>query len=241
LRAHLWSTANTLDMIPLLGPPGPGSITGSHPAILVAVSAGLVILDADPVWLPSAGSQPAWCEALVQVPGWARPMRAYSIDLPSDSSVEQRSQADRLATRVAELGELAVAGGNWNSYGRADVISPSGLNTVSLPLRPLRMRYDPQNRTLTPNYDVHDVLTSIGMEEAVALLHSRKGDLEDLTPDGTVWRTDRIYMTKDIAGAATRYISQDIGDSDHQAQMLILDGLTAARAFPPGPGRQPAM
>jgi WXG100 family type VII secretion target len=47
------------------------------------------------------------------IPGWAQSLRAYSVDLPWRSSVEQRSQADRLATRIAELaqvGELAVAG-----------------------------------------------------------------------------------------------------------------------------------
>jgi hypothetical protein len=43
--------------------------------------------------------------------------------------MEQRSQADRLATRIAELaevGELAVAGGNWQRV----------LSTASRPPRP---------------------------------------------------------------------------------------------------------
>jgi len=138
-------------------------------AVLVAVSEGLVIEDASPVWPSGDGPQPAWCEALVQVPGWAQSLRAYSVDLPWRSSVEQRSQADRLATRIAELGrlgELAVAGGNWNSYGRADPVMPATLGTAPHHLRPSRMRYSPQDGNLTPNYDVHDVLASVELEDA---------------------------------------------------------------------------
>jgi hypothetical protein len=108
----------------------------------------------------------------VRVPGWARSLRAYSVDLPWRSSVEQRSEADRLATRIAELaeaGELAVAGGNWNSYGRADLIMPAALEGAPLYLRPSRMRYSPQDQNLTPNYDVHDVLAGVGMEDAAAV------------------------------------------------------------------------
>jgi len=48
-----------------------GSSVGSHPAVLVAVSEGLAIEDASPAWPPGDGTQPAWCEVLVQVSGWA--------------------------------------------------------------------------------------------------------------------------------------------------------------------------
>jgi hypothetical protein len=99
-RGHLWTTANTLGMIPLPGSPGPGPATIGCTAILVAVSAGLLILDAGPDWPSQAGVQPAWCEALVQVPGWLHPLRACSVDLSRRSSVEQRSQADHLASRI---------------------------------------------------------------------------------------------------------------------------------------------
>ena len=240
LRVHLWTTANTLGMIPLLGPPSPGTIAGNHPAVLVDASAGLVILDAGPAWQPGAGAQPAWCEALVQVPGWAHLLRAYSVDLPWRSSVQQRSQTDQLATRIAELaglGELAVAGGNWNSYGRADPIIPSALDFAPLHLRPPRMRYSPQDRTLTPNYDVHDVLACVGMEDAVAVLASARSDPDDLASARTSvnGRADRIYLTRDLAGAAAGYMQQDMRASEHQALMLTLDGATAARATPPGP------
>jgi hypothetical protein len=238
LRTHLWTTANTLDMIPLLGPPSPASVTGNHPAILVAANAGLMILDAGPAdCLPETGARPAWCEALVHVPGWTHPLCVFSVDLRSRSSVEQRSQADQLASRIAGLGELAVAGGNWNSYSRTDTFTPAVLDSAPLHLRPSRMRYSPQDRTLTPNYDVHDVLASVGMEDVFAVLPPRQRELDDLTSGRTesVGRVDRIYLTQDLTGAAARYARQDIGDSDHQALMLTLDGTSAARAIPPGP------
>ena len=165
LRAHLWLTANTLGMVPVLGPPSPGSAAGNHPAVLVAAERGpghrgCQPRPGHPVTARSPPGVRRWC----RVPGWAQPVRAYSVDLPWRSSVEQRSQADRLATRIAELagvGELAIAGGNWNSYGRADPVMPAALEAAPLHLRPSRMRYSPQRQTLTPNYDVHDVLTSV--------------------------------------------------------------------------------
>jgi hypothetical protein len=229
LRAHLWTTANTLAMFPLLGPPSPGSATGNHPAVLVAASTGLVILDAGPAWQPGAGPQPAWCEALVQVPGWAHPLRAYSVDLPWRSSIEQRSQADQLATRIAEragLGELAVAGGNWNSYGRADPAIPAALDSAPLHLRPSRMRYSPQDETLTPNYDVHDVLACVGMEDVVTALAPTPHDVAS-AETGVIGRADRIYLTRDLAGAAAGYVRNDVRDSEHQALMLTLEGAKA--------------
>ena len=164
------------------------------------------------------------------------------MDLPWRSSVEQRSQADHLATRIAELaglGELAVAGGNWNSYGRADPVVPAALDCAPLYLRPPRMRYSSQDRTLTPNYDVHDVLACVGMQDAVDILPSALSDPGNLTSAGTSvnGRVDRIYLTRDLAGAAARYVRQDMRDSEHQSLMLTLDGAMAARATPPEPGQ----
>jgi hypothetical protein len=198
-----------------------------------------VILDAGPVSCPpGAGPQPAWCEALVQVPGGAHPLRAYSVDLPARSSTDQRFQADHLASRIADLGELAVAGGNWNSYSRADAITAAALEVTPRHLRPARMRYTPQDRTLSPNYDVHDVLASVGLEDAAVVAPGQR-DPHDVTPAGTSsnGRVDRIYLTRELVGAASRHSQQDIGDSDHQALMLVLDGPRAARAIPPEPLR----
>lgn len=232
-RGQLWMTANTLGMTAV-----PGLAGGTCPAVLVAASAGLAVLDAGPAWSPAAVTQPAWCEALVQVPGWAHPLRACSVDLPPHSSVEQRSQADLLASRVAGLGELAVAGGNWNSWGRAGAIPAIALDLAPPHLRPARMRYAPHDQTLTPNYDVHDVLASVGLEDAAALA-SGPGGSPGPGPAGTgsSGRADRLYLTWDLADAAAGYTWQDTGDSEHQALLFTLDGLRAARAIPPQPGQ----
>ena len=94
------------------------------------------------------------------------------------------------------------------------------------------MRYSPQDRTLTPNYDVHDVLACVGMEDAVAVLASARSDPDDLASAGTSvnGRVDRIYLTRNLVGAAAGYMQQDMRASEHQALMLTLDGATAARA-----------
>jgi hypothetical protein len=235
LRTSLWATANTLGMIPLLGPPAPDRVAGIYPAILIAANAGLVILDAGPIPGPTgAGPQPAWCEALVQVPGWAHPLRAYSVGLPAHSSTEQRSQADHLASRIADLGELAVAGGNWNSYSRADAITAAALEVAPSHLRPARMRYTPQDRTLSANYDVHDVLASVGLHDAAIVAAARQQDPDDLPQAGTSrgGRVDRVYLTGELADTASRHDQQDIGDGGRRALMLTLDGYRAARAIP---------
>jgi hypothetical protein len=88
-----------------------------------------------------------------------------------------------------------------------------------------------------PNYDVHDVLACVGMEDAVAVLASARSDPDDLASAGTSvnGRVDRIYLTRDLVGAAAGYMQQDMRASEHQALMLTLDGATAARATPPGP------
>ena len=141
--------------------------------------------------------------------------------------MEQRSQADRLATRIAELGrlsELAVAGGNWNSYGRVDSVMPAALQAAPPHLRPSRMRYSPQDGNLTPNYDVDDVLACVGMEDAVALVPA-PSDPEGTSANG---RVDRIYLARDLARVAARYVQQDTRDSEHPALLLTLNGIPAA-------------
>jgi endonuclease/exonuclease/phosphatase family metal-dependent hydrolase len=238
LRAHLWATANALGMIPLLGPPTPLSVTGNHPAILIRGSAGLTVLDSGPPdYPPGTGTQPAWCEALVKAPGWPYPLHVYSVHFPARSSTEQRSQADRLACRIAQLGELAVAEGGWNCYGRADEMSPATLDFSPLHLRPPRVQYLPQDQTLMANYDVHDVLAAVGMVDAVAFLRPEQRQPAELTVTGINGRgrVDRFYLTFDLTEAAVRYVQQDTGGSDHQALMLTLDTALAAEIIPWGP------
>jgi hypothetical protein len=229
LRTQLWPTVNTLGMVPLLGPPSPDSALGNHPAVLVSVGEGLTVEDASLSWPPGDGTESAWCEALVQVPGWARSLRMYSVDLPWRSSVEQRSQADRLATRIAELaevGELAIAGGNWNSFSRTDPIMPGTLEAMPLHLRPSRTRYSPRDRSLAPNYDVHDVLAGVGMEDAAAARIPTQSDGVG-QPSADI-QLNRIYLIRDLVGAVVRYVHQDTRDSGRRAMMLTLDASAAA-------------
>ena len=143
LHAHLWRTANELGMTPLLGPPGPLSVTGNHPAILVRTSRGLMILDAGPpLWASGGGLAPAWCQALIQVPGIGHPVAAYSVHMPARSAQEQRSQAQRLASLIAQKGEIAIAGGDWNSFPRTGAGLPD-LHDMDPHLRPPRMHTRP--------------------------------------------------------------------------------------------------
>ena len=111
----------------------------------------------------------------------------------------------------------------------------TALDLAPLHLRPARMRYTPRDRTLTPNYDV-TTLASIGLEDA-AVQTPGQHHPSDLGPAGTSsgGRVDRIYLTGDLIDAAVRYARQDMGDSEHQALMVTLDGLRAARTIPPQP------
>ena len=85
-----------------------------------------------------------------------------------------------------------------------------------------------------PNYDVHDVLTSIGMEDAV--LTSVPSDQADLTSArvSVHGRIDGIYLMRDLVAAAAGYVHQEMRNSEHQALMLTLDGATVGRPRPPG-------
>lgn len=121
------------------------------------------------------------------------------------------------SARIAELtglGELAVAGGNWNSYGRADRIIPAALDSAPLHLRPPRLRYSPQDQILTPNYDVHDVLACVGMEEVVTVRAFVPDDLAS-AETGVIGRVDRLYLTRDLSGAADGHVRKDMRDSEH--------------------------
>ncbi len=61
---------------------------------------------------------------------------------------------------------------------------------------------------------MHDVLACVGMEDTVAVLAPGQRDPHDLTPTGTSTggRIDRIYLTWELAGAASRCSQQNIGD-----------------------------
>jgi hypothetical protein len=81
------------------------------------------------------------------------------------------------------------------------------------------------------------MVASVGLEDAAAVVAPGQRDPHHGTPAGTGsnGRVDRVYLTRELADAASRHDQQDIGDSDHQALMLTLDGPRAARAVPPEP------
>lgn len=237
LQAHLWRTANELGMTPVPGPPGPGSASGNHPAVLVRTAAGLQILDAGPpVWFADG---PAWCEALVRVPGLAHPVWFISVHLPARSGTAQRIQAERLASLAARRGGLAVAGGDWNSYAPADagLLSPEALEQLPAHLRPVRLRLAADGQPLAPDHQVHAALASAGLADAAAELPPGRRTPPGLTPTGRAGggRVDRVYVTRTLVPALASYEQAATGGSDHQALLLTLSTQAAAAA-----GRGPA-
>jgi endonuclease/exonuclease/phosphatase family metal-dependent hydrolase len=227
-------------MTPLLGPPGPLSVTGNHPAILVSTSRGLTILDAGPpLWSSGGGPLPAWCQALVRVPGITHPVAVYSVHLPARSAQEQRSQAQRLASVIAQKGEITIAGGDWNSFPRngAAVRDLAGMPPH---LRPPRMHTRPGHGgtlELEPSYDVDDILTGVGLTDAAACLPPERRDPPDLaaTSIHDNGRIDRFYLTPGLPGAAEHYIQLSTGGSDHHALLLIINRNKASTITPQEP------
>jgi endonuclease/exonuclease/phosphatase family metal-dependent hydrolase len=235
LRRHLHRTANALGMMPLLGPVSPEPGSGNYPAILIAADSGLTILDDGPWPVPGA---PPWCHALVQIPRMTHPIRFYSVHLPARSVTAQLAWAEYLANRITQLGELTIAGGDWNGFSRADAaqLTPQHLQRLSPHLIPPRMRLSETGQRV-PNYDVHDVLDSTGLVDAAAQLPPGCRDPQELTPTGHsgVGRIDRFYTTLTLATAARSYRQQPTGGSDHHAIQLTIDLTTAAALVPREP------
>jgi len=239
LNARLWRTASELDMTPLLGPPGPLPVAGNYPAILVRTSRGLMILDAGPpLWGGGGGGPaPAWCQALIQVPGIGHPVAVYSVHMPARSAPEQRSQAQRLASLIAQKGEIAIAGDDWNSFPRNGGALPD-LHDMDPHLRPPRMhaRPGPGGIELEPSYDVDDILTGVGLTDAAACLPPERRDPPALaaTSSGN-GRIDRFYLAPGLPDAAEQYLQADTGGSNHHALLLILSRCAAAAIAPRDP------
>ena len=237
LRRHLWDTANALGgMIPLLG--SEGGISGNHPAILVS-PARLAVLDDGP--LPRGpGHDPAWCEALVSAGPGGPQLRVYSVHLPPGSAAEQLAHAQRLASRIAQRGEHAIAAGDWNSWSPSDPLASLELEAMPPHLRPARMHARP-GQPLTACYDVHHALAAIGLADAAAGLDPARRDPPALAPTeiNGGGRVDRIYVTGELAdcGAVLSYAQKDGGGSDHEMIMITLSLDALARA--PAPGFRP--
>lgn len=241
--AHLWRTANELGMIPVLGPPLAHAVTRTHPAILIRIRAGLRIVDAGPPPFPAPGAVPsAWCQALVTVPGSPHPVAFYSVHLPHRSAAEQLAQAQRLATTVAQRGEHAIIGGDFNSFapGPGDDYPHSRLEEMPLHLRPARMHAAPRpgHVLLTPDFSTHNALAATGLVDAAAHLPDDRripADLTATTSHGDHGRIDRFYVPEELRDALTGYEQKRTGGSDHQALLLTLDLSQLAEVAPRGP------
>ena len=233
LRGHLWKTANTLSMFPVLG--SEGGISGNHPAILADPRTTAILEDGPPPRAP--GHDPAWCEALLSLAPAGPTIRIYSVHLPPGSAAEQLMHAQRLANRIAQRGELAVAAGDWNCWSPADQLTASVLAGVPPHLLPARIRSRP-GEPPAANYDVHDTLAGTGMVDAAPALDPTQRDPEDLTPTGINGggRVDRIYVTGELwkSGAVLSYAQKDGGGSDHHMIMITVGRDELARATPPG-------
>jgi endonuclease/exonuclease/phosphatase family metal-dependent hydrolase len=236
LRKHLWATANKLGMIPILG--SEGGVSGNHPAILVNPVRLTVTDDGPPP--RTVGHDPVWCEALLQARSAGPVIRVYSVHLPPRSAVGQLIHAQRLATSVAQRGELAIVCGDLNCYAPGDQLTAQTLASMSPHLRPARMHVRP-GHDLAPNYDVHEALASVGLVDVAAELDPDCREPRDLTPTGINGggRVDRAYVTTELweARAVQSYAQRDGGGSDHHMFMITL-GLaeltaTAAPGFRP--------
>jgi endonuclease/exonuclease/phosphatase family metal-dependent hydrolase len=232
-KEHLERIVGQLGMTPVLGPPTPMSFGRNHPAVLIRSDPAFEIVQTGPPPAPAGGLHPAWCQVVVSIAGIASPLALYSLHMPARSAVAQRLQAEWLASLVAQRGELAIVGGDFNSYPRAD--TPGDLEAMPAHLRPPRMTGQPGR--LQPSYAVHDAFTAIGMADAAACLPAARRDPPQLSGTDRYGheRIDRFYVTRELAPALRGYRQQDTGGSDHKAIMLTLDPAALAAATPPGP------
>jgi hypothetical protein len=219
---HAWATANALGMIPLLGPPGIHSASGCRTAILVRLDDGIQITDQGPP-PPLLAACPAWCDAALRVPGLDQPLRVYSVHLSARSAVNQREQAEHLASLIAHWGGPAIAGGDWNSYSADDPPPPRELRGQPPHLRSTRMITAPDG-TITASHAVHSTLTAAGLTDAAVVLDPARRTPPELSPTGIsgAGRVDRLYVTSHLAGHLTRYQQLRTGGSDHDALLLTV-------------------
>lgn len=232
VRRHFRALANATGMEPAaLGLP-----RGSR-RLRTGILAGtrtVEILDDGPA---PARDAPYWAEAAVRIRATGTVLHLTSVHAPATTAAGQLAEAERLATRTAQRGQLSIAGGDWNCYTPGDALTEDELSTLPPHLRPARMRQ--AGGRLTANYDVHDTLTMAGLADPVPGLPRDRRDPPD--PPGTGShpraRIDRFYLWpgKELLPAVRCYHQKPNPGSDHQMIMLCLDPAALASAVPPGP------
>lgn len=200
---------------------------------ILADTRTLAVIDDGP---PATRDAPFWAEAAVQVRADGTMLNVTSVHAPSTTGTGQLTEAERLATRTAQRGALAVAGGDWNCYTPDDQLTPDDLAGLEAHLLPARTL--PSGGRLAGNYRVHDVLTAVGMTDPVPELPP---DLRDPpVPPGTGSapgaRIDRFYLWPghDLLPAVRRYEQKPNPGSDHQAIMIALEIAALATVTTPG-------
>ena len=224
LARHVRRTANALGMEPVLGPVVPGARSALHIAILIDTrSTGWRIDDEGPYQGRGCGGPArAWCMAELGIAGVPRPLQLFSAHFPARSAVAQLAQAQNLAALAA--GQLALIGGDFNSFARGGpAISSGELDALPPALRVSRCRTGADGQ-LEPDFSADDVLTRrAGLADIAALRWQVHRDPAGLAPTGRGGaRIDRFYGSPALAAAAASYRQFPIG-SDHQAVLLDLD------------------
>jgi hypothetical protein len=147
---------------------------------ILADTCTVEVLDDGP---PPGRDAPFWSEAVIKIRDTATVLTVTSVHAPATTAAGQLTEAQRLASRTAQRGGPAIAGGDWNCYTPDDNLTQDELSTLSPHLRPARMR-PPAGGRLAANYDVHETLTAVGMADPVPGLPPAAAARHRLAPQG---------------------------------------------------------
>lgn len=231
VRRRYRALANMVGMEPAALSPPRGS-KRQRCGILADTSVVEVLDDGPP---PGPGA-PFWAEALTRIRATGTLLAATSVHAPATTALGQLGDAQRLATRTAQRGALAITGGDWNCYTPADELTDEEIARLPPHLRPARTTR--AEGRLTASYAVHDTLCDVGMADPVPALPPDRRDPPE--PPGTGShpraRIDRFYLWpgSQLLPAVRCYHQKPNPGGDHQMLMICLDPAALAAVSPPG-------